>query len=112
MSFLNSVQDRVRNAVGGHDAYERVKDLAITGLPAVGLLGLTGDNTGEKVGGTVGGLAGLGAEIAGLNYLDSAGGKALDPRKRLGLQLLTGIAPIASEMIGSGIGGMINPAHR
>ena len=102
MSFLNSAKNFASSNWGKLD--HRTQDLLITGLPAVGLLATQGDSTQEKVGGTIGGLAGLGAEVTGLNYLDSTAGKALAPRRRLGLQMLTGIAPIVSEMIGSGIG--------
>lgn len=110
--MFNSAKNFASSSWGKLD--HRTQDLLITGLPAVGLLATQGDSIPEKIGGTIGGLGGLGAEVAGLNYLDSTAGKALTPKRRLGLQMLTGIAPIVSEMIGSGVGSMFdgNSAHR
>lgn len=78
------------------------RDLLLTGIPAIGLLATQAKSTPDLIGGIGGGLVGLGAETAGLRLL--AKNKSLDPRTRLGLQMLTGIAPIASEMIGSEVG--------
>ena len=123
MNMWNTVKGYGSRAIDAMVRNEAGRNAALTagaiGLPAVGLLGLTGDTTGEKIGGLLGGATGLGIEAAAQAY-GAAHGHDLardmfskNPNyRRSELYLLAGVAPIAAEMIGSGIGGMIDPVHR
>jgi hypothetical protein len=92
-------------------------DSLTLGIPAVGLLAMQGDNTGEKVGGALGGLAGLGIETAAMGYADKFKDEMkeatmMQKAKRRGGMVLAGIAPILTEMIGSGIGGALSGSEQ